>query len=115
MPYNLSPNKYLKQGFIFLAIVILSHKELKKQMNAFLYSLMEEMKELWQRVDAHDSHLKYQFDLCAAYLWSIHDYLAYEKFAGWCVHRRLNCPICMDDNDAFSLQRSKKFSFFDCH
>jgi hypothetical protein len=52
MPYNLSPNKCLKQGFIFLALVILGPKELKKQINVFLHPLMEEMKELWQRVDA---------------------------------------------------------------
>jgi hypothetical protein len=35
MPYNLPPNKYLKQGFIFLALVILGPKEQKKQMNIF--------------------------------------------------------------------------------
>jgi hypothetical protein len=30
MPYNLPPNKCLKEGFIFLALVILGPKELKK-------------------------------------------------------------------------------------
>jgi hypothetical protein len=59
MPYNLSPNKCLKEGFVFLALVIPDPKELEKQMNALLCSLMEEMKELWQGVDAYDSHLKY--------------------------------------------------------
>jgi hypothetical protein len=52
MPYNLLPNKCLKQGFIFLALVILGPKELKKQINVFLHPWMEEMKELWQGVDA---------------------------------------------------------------
>jgi hypothetical protein len=59
MPYNLPPNKYLNEGFIFLALVILGPKEPKKQMNIFLRPLMEELKELWQGVDAYDSHLKY--------------------------------------------------------
>jgi hypothetical protein len=59
MPYNLPPDKCLKQGFTFLALVILGPKEPKKQMNIFLRSLMKELKELWQRVDAYDSHLKY--------------------------------------------------------
>jgi hypothetical protein len=59
MPYNLPPNKYLKEGFIFLALVILGPKEPKKQMNIFLRPLMEELKELWQGVDAYDGHLKY--------------------------------------------------------
>jgi hypothetical protein len=115
MPYNLLPNKCLKQGFIFLALVILGLKELKKQMNIFVHLLMEELKELWQGLDAYDSHLKCQFNLHATYLWSIHDYLAYDKFDAWRVHGQLNCPICMDDFDAFRLQHVKRISFFDCH
>jgi hypothetical protein len=47
MPYNLPPNKYLKEGFIFLALVIPGPKEPKKQMNIFLHLLVEELKELW--------------------------------------------------------------------
>jgi hypothetical protein len=115
MPYNLPSNKCLKQGFIFLALVIPGHKEAKNQMNIFLRLLIEELKELWQEVDAYDSHLKCRFNFHAAYLWSIHDYLVCDKFAGWCVHGRLNCLICMDDSDAFRLQHGKKVSFFDCH
>jgi hypothetical protein len=100
MPNNLSSNKCLNQGFVFLALAILGPKELRKQMNIFLRPLMEEVKELWQGIDAYDSHL-----------WSIHDYLAYGKFVVWCVHGRLNCPICMDDTNAFRLQHGKKVSF----
>jgi hypothetical protein len=76
MPYNLPPNKSLKEWFIYLALVILGPKESKKQMNIFLHLFMEELKELWQGVDAYDSHLKYRFNLWVAYLWSIHDHLA---------------------------------------
>jgi hypothetical protein len=68
-------------------------------MNIFLRPLMKEMKG----VDAYDIHLKCRFNLHAAYLWSIHDYLAYGKSVGWCVHGRLNCLICMDDTNAFRL------------
>jgi hypothetical protein len=84
--------------------------ELRNQMNIFLRPLMEEMKELWQGIDAYNSHLKCQFNLRVAYLWPIHDYLAYDKFVGWCVHGRLNCPICMANTDAFRLQRGRKVS-----
>jgi hypothetical protein len=35
---------------------------------------MEEMKELWQGVDAYDNHLKCRFNLRAAYMWSIHQF-----------------------------------------
>jgi hypothetical protein len=114
MPYDLSPNKCLKSGFIFFALAIPGPKEPNKQMNVFLHSLMEEMKELWQGVNAYDSHLKYRFNLRVVYLWSIHDYLTYGKFIGWCVHDQHNFLICMDDTDAFRLQHGKKVSFFDC-
>jgi hypothetical protein len=56
MPYNLPPIKCLKEGFIFLTLVILGPNELRKKMNIYLRLLME---ELWQGVDAYDSHLKY--------------------------------------------------------
>jgi hypothetical protein len=85
MPYNLSLNKCLKQDFIFFVLVIPGPKEPKKQMNVFLHPLMEEMKEPWQGVDAYDNRLKCRFNIRAAYLWSIHDYMAYGKFVGWCV------------------------------
>jgi hypothetical protein len=55
------------------------------------------------------------FQPCTAYLWSIHDYLAYDKFVSWCVHGQLNYPICMDNTDAFRLEHGRKASFFDCH
>jgi hypothetical protein len=58
MPYNLPPNKCLREGFIFLSLEIPDPKELKKQMNIFLPPLMDELKELWQGVDAYDSHMK---------------------------------------------------------
>jgi hypothetical protein len=60
MPYNLSPNKCLKEGFIFLALVIPDPNEPKKHMNIFLHPLMEELKELCQGVDTYDSHMKCQ-------------------------------------------------------
>jgi hypothetical protein len=60
VPYNLAPNKCLREEFIFLALVILDPKEPRKQINIFLRSLMEELKEMWQGVDAYDNHLKCQ-------------------------------------------------------
>jgi hypothetical protein len=68
MPYNLPPNKCLKEGFIFLALVISSPRKPKKQMNIFFCPLMKELKELWQVVDSYDNHLKCQFNLRVAYL-----------------------------------------------
>jgi hypothetical protein len=52
IPYNLPPNKCLKEGYIFLALVIPGPKEQKKQMNIFLRLLMKDLKELLQGVHA---------------------------------------------------------------
>jgi hypothetical protein len=114
MSYNLPPNTCLKEGFIFLALMIPGPKELKKKMNIFLCLLMEGLKELWQGVDAYNSHLKCRFNLRAAYLWSIYDYMAYDKFVSWCFYGRLNCLVCMDESNIFRLQHGRKVSFFDC-
>jgi hypothetical protein len=43
-------------------------KEPRKQMNIFLRPLIKEMKELWQRIEVYDNHLKYRFKLRAVYL-----------------------------------------------
>jgi hypothetical protein len=115
MPYNLPPDKCLKEGFIFLGLVIPGPKEPKKEMNIFLQPFFKELKILWSRVDAYGSHLKYQFNLHVSYLWSIHDYLRYDKFAGWCDHGRMNCHTCMDESDAYRLENGKKVTFFDYH
>jgi hypothetical protein len=58
MPYNLPPDKFLKEGFIFLTLVIPGPKESKKQMNICLQPLFKEVKNLWSGIDAYDSHLK---------------------------------------------------------
>jgi hypothetical protein len=102
-------------GVYIPALVIPDPKEPKKQMNVFMQPMFEELKKLWPGVDAYDNHLKRRFNLRAAYLWSINDYLAYNKFAGWCVHGRLNCPVCMEDSGAFRLEHGRKVSFFYCH
>jgi hypothetical protein len=47
MQYNLPPNKYMKERFIFLALVIPGPKEPRKKTNIFLRPLMKELKELW--------------------------------------------------------------------
>jgi hypothetical protein len=59
MPYNLPPDKCLKEEFIFLALVIPDPKEQRKQMNIFLQLLFEELKNFWSGVYAYDGHLKY--------------------------------------------------------
>jgi hypothetical protein len=121
MPYNLPTDKCLKEGFIFLSLVILSPKYLgkninffmrllhpRKSINLFMRTLIKELKGLWQGVDAYDSNLKYRFHLRVSYQWLIHDFLAHVIWVGWCVHDRLCCPICIGDSNAFRLEHVKR-------
>jgi hypothetical protein len=69
---------------------------------------MEELKELWQGVDVYNNYLKCGFNLGVTYLWSIHNYLAYGIFVGWCVHGQLSCLVYMDESNAFRMQYDRK-------
>jgi hypothetical protein len=115
MPYNLPPNKCMKEGVLFLALIVSGPKDLVTKINVFMQPLIEELKVLWQGVEAFDSHLKRSFTLRVAYLWSIHDLLAHGIFLGWCIDDRLHCSICMGDWQANRLKHGKKETFFDVH
>jgi hypothetical protein len=45
-----------------------------------LKPLNEELKQLWIGVEAYDYYKKQKFNLRAAYLWSVHDFKAYNIF-----------------------------------
>jgi hypothetical protein len=47
----------MKEGFIFLALIILGPKHPGKKINVFMQPLIEELKELWVGVKAYDGHL----------------------------------------------------------
>ncbi|WVZ84300.1 hypothetical protein U9M48_031348 [Paspalum notatum var. saurae] len=114
MPYNVPPEMVLKDEFIFLALVIPGPEDPGKNLNVFLRPLIEELKQLWTGVKAYNSYAKKEFNLRATYLWSVHDLPAYGNFVGWSVKDRLQCPICMDDSDAYRLKHGGKYTFFDC-
>ena len=115
VPYNLPPELVNKEEFMFLALVIPGPEHPGPKLNMFVRPLIEELKQLWRGVKAYDSHTEKEFTMRAAYLWSVHDLLAYGDWSGWCVHGRLCCPICMNDTDAFRLKHGGKVSFFDAH
>jgi hypothetical protein len=47
-----------------------------------LKSLIEEFKQLWIEVEAYDCYKKHKFKLQVMYLWSIHNFKAYDIFVG---------------------------------
>ncbi|XP_050229123.1 uncharacterized protein LOC126678265 [Mercurialis annua] len=48
-------------------------------------------------------------------MWTINDFSAYSMLSGWSTAGRKACPYCMENTDAFTLDKSDKQSWFDCH
>jgi hypothetical protein len=115
VPYNLPLTLCMKYEHMFLCLIIPGLDNPRPQLNVMMQPLIEELKQLWVGVKAYDYHKKQKFNLRAAYLWSIHDFLAYGIFSGWCIHGNLTCPICSKDTCCFRLNFEKKICFFNCH
>jgi hypothetical protein len=114
IPYNLPP-LYMKYEFMFLCLIIPSPDHPGPILNVMLEPLIDELKELWNGVEAYDSHRKQKFTLRAAYLWSVRNFMAYDIFAGWSIHGRLTYSICRFDTVCFGLTTGEKTSYFNCH
>jgi len=99
----------MKDEFMILCLIIPRPEHPGIKLNVMLEPLIQELKELWAGVEAYDTYKKQKFKLRAAYLWSIHDFLAYGIFAGWRVNGRLACPICGKETDCFRLNAGGKF------
>jgi hypothetical protein len=94
----------MKYERMFLCLIVPGPDNLGPQLNVMMQPLTEELKQLWVGVEAYIYHKKQKFNLRVAYLWSIHDFLVYGIFTGWCVHGKLTCPICGKDTDYFRLE-----------
>ena len=115
VPYNLPPALCMKYEFIFLCLVIPGPDHPGTKIDVMMRPLIEELKILWEGVEAYDCYKKQKFNLRAAFLWSIHDFMAYGIFAGWSCHGILTCPICVEDTLCFRLKFGGKICYFDCH
>jgi hypothetical protein len=101
VPYNLPPSLCTKSEFMFLCLVVPGLNHPRPKFNVIQRPLIDELKEFWNGVEAYDSHKKQKFTLWAAYIWSIHDFMAYGIFIIWSVYGRLTCLICGSDTDCF--------------
>jgi hypothetical protein len=113
--YNLPPALCMKYEHMFLCLIVPSPDNPGPQLNVMMQPLIEELKQLWVGAEAYDCHKKKKFNLRAAYLWSIHDFMAYGIFLGRHVHEKLTCSICGKDTNYFHLEFGKNICYFDCH
>jgi hypothetical protein len=115
IPYNLPPALCMKYEYMFLCLIVPGPDHPGPRINVMLKPLIDELKQLWEGVEAYDYDQKQKFNLRVAYLWSIHDFKAYNIFSGWSCNGILTCPICGEDTDCFRLKSGGKISYFDCH
>jgi hypothetical protein len=62
---------------LYLGLSILAYA-----LNVMLQPLIEELKKLWEGVEAYDCFKKHKFNLRVAYLFSVHDFMACDIFSG---------------------------------
>ncbi|KAL6602802.1 hypothetical protein ACP70R_043163 [Stipagrostis hirtigluma subsp. patula] len=88
----------------------------KENLNVFMQPLIDELLHLFEHgVITYDSHLKQNFNMRAALIWTIHDFLAYGMVACWSTHGKLACPYCGGQTKSFDLKHGHKPCWFDCH
>ncbi|GJV66867.1 retrovirus-related pol polyprotein from transposon TNT 1-94 [Tanacetum coccineum] len=80
-PYNLPPWMYMKEGVIFLTLIIPGPHSPGKNIDVYLRPLIEELKILWKKdgVPTYDVSTEQNFQMRAALLWTINDFPAYEN------------------------------------
>ena len=55
-----------------------------------------------------DISLKQNFQMRAILMWTISDFPAHYMLSGWSTAGRLDCPRCMENTYAFTLEKSGK-------
>jgi hypothetical protein len=105
----------MKYEYIFLCLIIPGLDHPGTSINVMLKPLIEELKQLWEGVEAYDYDEKQKFNLQVVYLWSVYDFRAYSIFLGWSCNGLLTCPICMKDTICFCLKFGGKICYFDCY
>jgi hypothetical protein len=100
---------------MFMCLIIPGPDRPGTCIDVMLKLLIEELKQLWEGVEAYDYDQKQKFNLRVTYLWLVHDFRAYNIFLGWSCNEILTCLICMKEISCFCLKFGGKISYFDCH
>jgi hypothetical protein len=70
----------MKYEYMFLCLIIPGLDHPGTNLNVMLKPLIEEYQQLWEGVEAYGYDQKQKFNLQVVYLWSVHDFRAYNIF-----------------------------------
>jgi len=114
IPLNLSPGVMFQPKNVFLSLIIPGHPG--NNMGVFMEPLIDELIDAWENgVLTDDRATKRNFKMHVWYQYSLHDFLAYGIFCGWCVHGKFPCPVCKEAVRFNWLKKGGKLSSFDQH
>ena len=102
---NLPPWSCTDASNCIMALLILGPKSLGKDFDIFLEPLIEDLLKLWEGVRTYDAFTSSKFDLHAAVLWCIHDYLALGVLSGRITKGYYACIYCNKDPLSRSLRK----------
>ncbi|KAL4286637.1 hypothetical protein AHAS_Ahas19G0106100 [Arachis hypogaea] len=114
MVYNLPPWMCMKPEYCMLSLLIPGPQSPGKDIDVYLQPLMEDLKLLWEiGVETYDASKNETFQMRAALLWTINDFLAYAMLSGWSTKGKLACPCCNKNTSSLQLKHSRKTVYMD--
>ncbi|XP_062119368.1 uncharacterized protein LOC133833127 [Humulus lupulus] len=115
IPYNMPPWASPNGTNYLMSLLIPGPKSPGKDYDVFLRPLIEELKELWEGIEAYDSYEGCMFKLRAAILWTISDFPAYAYLSGWSTAGKLACPVCLEDTRSKRITDKQCFMGHQCY
>ncbi|KAG8365793.1 hypothetical protein BUALT_Bualt17G0008800 [Buddleja alternifolia] len=106
IPYNMPLYKCMKDEFFMMPLLIPGPRAPGKDIDVYLRLLIDELKELWNGVETYDAYGKESFQMHAAIMWTINDFLALSNLLGWTTKGYVACPCCLYETDSKRI-RSK--------
>ena len=95
----------MKQEFLMMALLIPRHCAPGKDINIYLQSLIDELKELCEKsVQTFDVTVRNYFTIRAIVLWTINDFPSYGTVSGYRTQGYKACPICEEDTSSFRIR-----------
>ncbi|GJZ69814.1 hypothetical protein Tco_0633364 [Tanacetum coccineum] len=75
-----------------------------KDVDVYLQPLIKKLQELWKRVWMKDAATGTHFQMKAAVLWTINDFLARSSLSGWSGQGYYACPTCNEDTPSMAVK-----------